>query len=95
MNIKEIDYTTAIDFILPRHYAGRKPQVTVAFGWYDEDKLMAVCTFGKPASPNLCTGLLGAEYRSHVYELNRLVRLPDLDRQLSEFVAGCLRFVGY
>ena len=76
---------------MPKHYAGRKPQVTKAFGWYEDDKLVAVCTFGKPASPQLCDGICGKEFSSSVYELNRLVRIEDFDGQLSQFIAGCLR----
>lgn len=76
---------------MPRHYAGRKPQITKAFGWYEDDRLIAVCTFGKPASPQLCDGICGKEFSSSVYELNRLVRVEDFDGQLSQFVSGCLR----
>lgn len=76
---------------MPKHYAGRKPQVTKAFGWYEDDKLVAVCTFGKPASPQLCDGICGKEFSSSVYELNRLVRIENFDGQLSQFIAGCLR----
>ena len=76
---------------MPRHYAGRKPQITKAFGWYEEDKLVAVCTFGKPASPQLCYGICGKEFESNVYELNRLVRIEEFDGQLSQFVSSCLR----
>ncbi len=76
---------------MPKHYAGRKPQVTKAFGWYEDDELVAVCTFGKPASPQLCDGICGKEFSSSVYELNRLVRIEDFDGQLSQFIAGCLR----
>lgn len=76
---------------MPKHYTGRKPQVTKAFGWYEDDRLVAVCTFGKPASHQLCDGICGKEFSSSVYELNRLVRIEDFDGQLSQFVAGCLR----
>lgn len=75
MTVKIIDYKVAIDFLLPRHYSGRKPQVKWAFGWYDNDELIAVCTFGKPASPSLCRGVCGEKYSQNVYELNRLCRL--------------------
>lgn len=58
--IKEISSREATEFLLPKHYSGRKPQVTKAFGWFDNSgDLKAVCTFGKPASPFLCKGLLG------------------------------------
>ena len=55
--IEEIDYKTAVDFILPRHYSGRVPTISKAFGWYSKGELVAVCTFGKPASPTLCKGI--------------------------------------
>lgn len=94
--IVEIEYKTAIDFLLPRHYSGRKPQVTKAFGWYKSQKLIdenlvAVCTFGKPASPSLCVGICGEEYSKDVYELNRLCRVEDWEKPLSQFVSACLR----
>lgn len=92
MTFKEIDYKTAINFLLPRHYSGRKPQVKWAFGWFDDDgNLLAVCTFGKPASDSLCTGVCGKKYKSNVYELNRLCREPVDMPPLSQFVSKCLR----
>lgn len=91
MIFKIIDYKTAVDFLLPRHYSGRVPQISIAFGWYKNERLMAVCTFGKPASPSLCTGIMGDKYKGQVYELNRLCREDDLDIQLSQFVSRCLR----
>lgn len=81
----------AIDFVLPRHYSGRIPQVTQAFGWYINNELVAVCTFGKPASHNLCFGICGHEHAEAVYELNRLCRVDDLKEPLSAFVSACLR----
>lgn len=89
--IEQITHELALEFIMPKHYAGRKPQVTKAFGWYEDEKLVAVCTFGKPASPQLCDGICGKEFSSNVYELNRLVRIEDFNGQLSQFIAGCLR----
>ena len=91
--IVEISSKTALDFIMPRHYAGRKPQISIAFGWYEQDDLKAVCTFGKPASPPLCVGVCGEEHSKYVYELNRLCRVDDWTEQLSQFVAYCLRKV--
>jgi hypothetical protein len=95
-SIIEIDYQTAINFLLPKHYSGRKPQITKTFGWYDceiytNEHLMAVCSFGKPASPFLCKGICGEQYKDSVYELNRLCRLDDWNEPLSQFVSACLR----
>lgn len=90
-SIIPIDYKTAVDFLLPKHYSGRIPQISEAYGWYDcetytNEHLKAVCTFGKPASPSLCKGICGEEYSQSVYELNRLCRTEDWNETLSQFV---------
>ena len=59
-----IEYKEAISFLLPRHYSGRKPSITYAFGYYEDEVLKAVCTFGKPASNSLCVGVCGKEGQS-------------------------------
>lgn len=94
--IVEIPHYIAVDFLFPRHYSGRVPQITKAFGLYDSKDfttahLKAVCTFGKPASGALCDGVCGKEFSQNVYELNRLCRTDDWDRPLSQFVSKCLR----
>lgn len=81
----------AIDFLLPRHYSGRKPQISLAFGWLIDGKLKAVITYGKPASWALCQGICGIKNSKNVYELNRLCREDDLTEPLSQFVAATLR----
>ena len=87
----EITYKEAIKFLLPRHYSGRKPSISYSFGYYEEDVLKAVCTFGKPASNSLCVGVCGKEYSSNVYELNRLCVDGEIKIQLSSFVGWCLK----
>ena len=94
--ILEITPDIALHFLMPRHYSGRAPVIQKAFGWYSgkpysEDELKAVCTFGKPATNTLCTGICGAQYADNVYELNRLCRVEEWDEPLSEFVSACLR----
>lgn len=91
ITFKQIEYTQAVEFLLPRHYSGRIPSITYAFGLFKDEELKAVCTFGKPASPTLCDGICGKEYSQYVYELNRLCRTDDLDFPLSQFVGWCLR----
>lgn len=81
----------AWDFLKPRHYAGRKPPISKSFGWEIDEKLVAVCTFGKPASPPLCRGICGEVNSKYVYELNRLCRIEELQEPLSQFVSACLR----
>ena len=89
--LKYIDHKTAKDFLLPRHYSGRTPSISQAFGWYFGNDLKAVCTFGKPASPYICKGICGEKWSKNVYELNRLCRTEDLSEPLSQFVSACLR----
>lgn len=91
MEPKEISSQDAAAFLLPRHYSGRKPSISKAFGWYEAEELKAVCTFGKPASAPLCKGVCGEEWYKHVYELNRLCRTEDLKEPLSKFVGWCLK----
>lgn len=85
-----ISYNEAIRFLLPRHYSGRKPSISYAFGYYENNKLKAVCTFGKPASNSLCVGVCGKEYSNKVYELNRLCVDGQMEIKLSMFVGWCL-----
>lgn len=91
--VLQITSKQANEFLLPKHYSGRKPQITKAFGWFIDDELVAVCTFGKPASPSLCNGICGKENAKSVYELNRLCRVDHLEYQLSQFVGACLRLL--
>ena len=91
--ISIIAYKDAVDFLLPKHYSGRKPQIKWAFGLCVNDTLKAVCTFGKPASNTLCDGICGKQYSKSVFELNRLCREDDLDFQLSQFVSACLNIL--
>lgn len=81
----------ATNFLLPRHYSGRVPSISKAFGWEVSGKLQAVCTFGKPATPSLCKAVCGEQWSSNVYELNRLCREEDFTEPLSSFVSACLR----
>lgn len=85
-----IPYKQAIDFLLPRHYSGRKPSVTFSFGYFENGQIKAVCTFGKPASPPLCVGVCGKQYSQKVFELNRLCVDGNISIQLSMFVGWCL-----
>ena len=90
-NVLSITSQDAWEFLKPRHYAGRKPQISKAFGWFINNQLVAVCTFGKPASNTLCDGICGKQYSHCVYELNRLCRIDELNEPLSMFVSACLR----
>jgi hypothetical protein len=76
--VKSIDYQDCKEWFLKKHYAKRMPSVSFCFGLYS-DKLEGVCSYGKPASPNLCESICGAEHKEMVYELNRLVSISSID----------------
>ena len=92
-SISEIAYDEAVAFLLPRHYSGRKPVVSKAFGLIDDGVLQAVITYGKPASPSVCVGICGKEYSGKVYELNRMCRSEEYRKPLSHFVSVTLRML--
>ena len=62
----------ATPWIMEKHYAKRMPSVSYAFGAYRSGELIGVVTYGVPASPSLCMGVCGTEWRGKVLELNRL-----------------------
>ena len=92
-SISEIAYDEAMAFLLPRHYSGRKPVVSKAFGLIEDGVLQAVITYGKPASPSVCVGICGKEYSGNVYELNRMCRSDEYRKPLSHFVSATLRML--
>lgn len=86
--VEQITYEETKDFILNKHYAQRMPSISWAFGLFKDDELKGVCTIGKPASAPLCKGILGQEYSHKVYELNRLVTVEGLEKNVLSFFVG-------
>jgi hypothetical protein len=93
LSVYPVPFEICKPFILERHYAKRVPPVSFAFGLYYDSNLVAVCTFGKPASNTLCEGVCGKQNASFVYELNRLCAVRSEKNWLSFFVAQCLRLL--
>ncbi len=91
---QKITYKEAKDFLLPRHYSGRTPSISFAFGYYQQGALVAVVTYGKPASNQLCVGVCGVDYSSNVFELNRLCVDGLTEIKLSQFVSKSLKEIG-
>jgi hypothetical protein len=94
-DVKPIKSFETYDWLMHKHYARRIPSISYAFGLYDNyGAMQGVCTFGKPASPNLCDGICGAEYSKYVYELNRLV-INELciNNTASYFISKCLKLL--
>lgn len=92
--VRKIKYDETKDFILNKHYAQRMPSITYSYGLFKEDEMVGVLTIGKPASHYLCIGVCGEKYASKVYELNRLITLDGLEKNvLSYFVGKVLRML--
>ena len=93
MKVLPIKYEEAIPWIMEKHYAKRLPGISFAFGLYDENSLIGICTFGIPASNALCEGVCGKEYKEHVIELNRLCLLDNEKNQSSFLVANAIKLL--
>ncbi len=93
LEVRVIESKQAYPFILNIHYAKRIPSISFAYGLYEGEDLIGICTFGQPASPYLCTGIMGVEYKSKVLELNRLCLLYNRKNEASYFVGKCLNLL--
>jgi hypothetical protein len=93
MKVLPIKYEEAVPWIMEKHYAKRLPGISFAFGLYDENSLIGICTFGIPASNSLCEGVCGKEYKEHVIELNRLCLLNNEKNQSSFLVANAIKLL--
>lgn len=90
--VSKISYQDTKNWILNIHYAKRMPCISYAFGLFQNNIIVGICTFGIPASHTLCKGVCGEEYKSIVLELNRLVLHPNLPRNsASYFISKCIK----
>lgn len=93
--VRRVTYAETKPLILEHHYAGRMPCITRAYGLFDPRGILCgVVTFGPPASPWLCRGVCGPEYREYVLELNRLVLLHNRPNEASFLTGNALRLLG-
>lgn len=75
-------------FLLNIHYLRRMPNIVFAFGLIRNGNLVGVCTYGIPASNSLCEGVSGKENRANVFELNRLVLLPECEKNKASILVS-------
>ena len=93
MNISPINRADCEPFILGIHYAKRWPSISYAFGLFDHDELIGVCTYGTPPSAPLRRGIAGDEHISDVLELNRLCLLYNRKNEASMLVGRSLKLL--
>jgi hypothetical protein len=91
--VKSIKKKQTHDWLLYKHYAGRIPSISWAFGLF-ENQLKGVCTFGTPASSTLLRGVCGEKWSDNVIELNRLVISEDCPKNTaSYFVSSSIKLL--
>ena len=93
MKVKPINNKSAYPFLLDIHYAKRIPSISYAFGLFDGEKLIGVCTYGTPASATLKRGICGDKFKGEVIELNRLCLLDNQPNQASFLVGKSLKML--
>jgi len=91
--VKKIDYADTKHMILNVHYAKRMPSISYAYGMFDGEQMVGIVTYGSPASPWLCKGVCGEEYRKEVIELNRLVLMYNKKNEASYLVSKSLKML--
>lgn len=92
--VKSIDSYLCKEWLLYKHYAKRLCSISYSFGLFENNVLIGVCTFGSPASRNLCIGVCGEINAQRVNELNRLCVNDGLEKNaLSYFVGSCLKLL--
>jgi hypothetical protein len=93
MEVKLIPNKLSYSFLLEIHYAKRIPSISYCFGLYDNEELIGVITYGKPASATLRNGVAGKENAAKVYELNRLCLKYNRKNEASFLVARSLKLL--
>lgn len=84
--VRPLPYEQAILWFKKRHYAGRIPSVSYAFGLYQNKALIGVVSFGTPASSTLLRGVCGEDNAKYVLELNRLIVEDSAPKNAASFL---------
>ncbi len=92
--VEEISAREARRLSEEKHYLHRAPQVTKAFGLFDELGVVGVCVFGTPAAHSAQKGACPSDPKA-VIELNRLWVCGSQERNTeSWFVSRALKGIG-
>lgn len=87
-NIREIDYSTAMEIVIDKHYLHRKAPCSYAFGLFIGDTIKGVICYGTPSSAPLRRGIAGIENASNVIELTRLWVCDSVPRNGESYLIG-------
>lgn len=92
-SVRAINKSDTHDLLLNVHYARRIPPISFAYGLFNDEVLKGVVTYGMPASPALCKGVCGEEWRRNVLELNRLCLVDNQPNEASRLVGASLKLL--
>ena len=92
-SVQQVEYKDTKHLILNVHYAKRMPSISFAYGLFEEKMFVGLVSYGSPASPSLCKGILGEDYRDQVLELNRLVLVNNKRNEASYLVSQSLKLL--
>lgn len=93
LTTKPIKRADCEPLIIGIHYAKRWPSISYAFGLFENDELIGVCTFGTPPSSPLRIGIAGPELAPQVLELNRLCLKYNRKNEASFLVSKALKML--
>jgi hypothetical protein len=93
LSVKVITRNDVLPYILNIHYAKRMPSITWAFGLFEGDVLIGICTYGTPPSATLKVGVCGEEFADKVIELNRLCLKHNRKNEASFLVGRSLQML--
>jgi len=92
--VQKVPKNVYSDWLLNKHYAKRLCSVSYAYGLYIDGIIKGVITYGMSPSATLAESIAGDKYKKIVYELNRLITVDDLPRNvLSQFVTKSFKLL--
>ena len=93
ISVSRITRVDCEPFVIGIHYAKRWPSISYAFGLFEDDELIGVCTYGTPPSAPLRRGIAGDENIGIVLELNRLCLKYNRKNEASKLVGASLKML--
>lgn len=91
--IQLVPYDMASSWVVRLHYAHRIPSILYSYGLFKDGILCGVITYGLPASPFLCRGVCGKDWKDNVLELNRMVIVDGGKNAASMLVGRTLKML--
>ena len=94
ISVQKVPKSVYSDWLLNKHYAKRLCSVSYAYGLYIGGEIKGVVTYGMSPSATLAESIAGEDYKKIVYELNRLITVDDLPKNvLSQFVTQSFKLL--